>query len=289
MNQSDDRQDSLANQIRSGLSYVDIEMTDAEMHAVCQRMKKYTGVTLPSTGKKLVVSRLIKRIQHHKLATVGQYMSLLESGSFPLESSFFVDALTTNETYFFREPAHFEFITKEVLPNAHKHTRHFRVWSAAASEGQEAYSVAMTLDASAGYMPWEVFGSDINRQVIDTASRGIYPVERLELMPADFLRTYCLKGTGPMEGRLSIIPKLKERVSFDVLNLMGNLPAEMGKFDAIFLRNVLIYFDKHKQAIILKNILSKLKPHGTLFVGISEHIDHQQLGLTQIQKSIFVR
>lgn len=280
---------SLASQIRSELDFIDISISDAEMLAISDLMKRYAGITLPSDGKKLVMSRLIRRIQHHRLATVDAYLALLKDGRHLQERSLFVDALTTNETYFFREPSHFDYLSQVVLPLTYKHSTKLRVWSAAASEGQEAYSIAMTLEAAAGYLPWEVFGSDINRQVIEKAQKGIYPMDRLSAFPDQFLKKYCLKGSGPMEGFLTLTQSIKDRVKFDVLNLNSALPTSIGPFDAIFLRNVLIYFDKAHQYKIIRNVLSKLKNNGYLFVGISEHIDSDILGLKQIEKSIYQR
>lgn len=289
MKQEERCNNSVLSQIRSGLGYMDIAMSDRDMQAVARLIKKYAGITLPSDGKTLVMSRLMRRLHHYQLDSMVDYLSLLESGRYLQERSHFVDALTTNETYFFREPSHFEFLSKSVVPVSFRKTSKLRVWSAASSEGQEAYSIAMALESTAGYMPWEVFGSDINGQVIQTANKAIYPMERLDAFPDGMLKKYCLKGGGPMEGFLSIAPIIKDRVSFDVLNLNGSMPIDMGLFDAIFLRNILIYFDKVHQTRIINNVLSKLKMHGFLFLGISEHIDPGPFGLKQIQKSIFTR
>lgn len=289
MKQEEHFSKSVVSQIRSGLGFSDISMSDGDMLTVAHLMKKYAGISLPADGKTLVLSRLMKRIHFYQLGSMGEYLSLLESGRYLQERSLFVDALTTNETYFFREPAHFDFLSRSVVPVAFRKTSKLRVWSAAASEGQEAYSIAMALESTAGYMPWEVFGSDINRQVIDTASNAIYPMERLDAFPEGMLKKYCLKGSGPMDGYLAIAPIIRDRVSFGVLNLNGSLPIDLGRFDAIFLRNILIYFDKVHQTKIINNVLSKLKQHGFLFLGISEHIDPQPFGLKQVQKSIFTR
>ena len=283
------RDKSVLSQIRYGLGSMDIRMSDLDMQTVARLIKRYAGITLPSDAKTLVLSRLMKRLHHYELDSMEDYLSLLESGSELQERSLFVDALTTNETYFFREPSHFDFLSQSVVPVSFRNTSKLRVWSAAASEGQEAYSVAMVLESTAGYMPWEVFGSDINGQVIDTAKKAVYPMERLDAFPDGMLRKYCLKGGGAMEGFLSIAPLIKDRVTFDVLNLNGALPVDIGLFDAIFLRNILIYFDKAHQVRIINNVLSKLKMHGFLFLGISEHIDPSPFGLKQIQKSIFTR
>jgi len=289
MNQGDNGNQSLTSQIRSGLGLNNISMTDGEMLAICRLMKKYTGITLPINAKRLVLSRLIKRIQYHQLSRVSDYVELLQQDNHPDERSFFVDALTTNETYFFREPAHFEFLARTILPKAFKYTKHFRVWSAASSEGQEAYSIAFTLESVIGHLSWEVVGTDINRQVVAVARKGVYPLERMEHFPTDYLKRYCLKGNGSMTGYMAIGNNIKDKVSFENVNLDSSIPTTLGDFDVIFLRNILIYFDKAHQLKILNNVLSRLKPHGTLFIGTSEHIDPKPYGLRQIKKSIFMR
>ena len=203
------------------------------------------------------------------------------------EIQYFIDALTTNETYFFREYSQFQFLQHTAIPQFKKLNRQVRAWSAAASEGQEAYSIAMVMSASLGITPWQVIGSDINEQVLKKARMGIYPLQRLEHMPQKFLRDYCLKGKGSKEGYFCITPELKNKVKFKQMNLTESLSPSFGKFDVIFLRNVLIYFDKTQQLQIIKKMLSVLNPKGYFIISTTEHLDVNSLGLKQVQKSIY--
>jgi len=277
----------LHKQISSEIELANFSISDTEMRSICSLIKNYSGITLNHRDKHLVISRLTKRIRLHRLKSFHEYISLLDSRKGYEERSAFVEALTTNETYFFREKEHFNFLSSEAIPQLQQHTGMIRAWSAAASQGQEAYSIAMSLASSLGYIPWEVFGSDINQEVLAMAKEGVYPLERLNFMPGHLLKKYCLRGNGPMKGYLAITPELRQRVKFDTFNLNKPLPTDFQKFDIIFLRNVLIYFDKSTQEAIINNVLSALKPKGYFFIGTSEHIEPKHFGLIQVKKSIF--
>jgi chemotaxis protein methyltransferase CheR len=277
----------LYEQIRDEIKFLNVAISDTEMRGICILIKKYSGITLKFNDKQLVLSRLTRRLKVNQIGSFHEYISLLETSANLTERTAFIDALTTNETYFFREPNHFDFLTKQLVPEVAKLSGKVRIWSAAASQGQEAYSIAMTLASCLTYKPWEVFGSDINQQVLSVASKGIYPLERLSLIPDEFLKKYCLQGSGPMAGLMAISSELKQRVSFDSVNLNDPLPVALGKFDAIFLRNVLIYFDKNTQHNIVRNVLSFLKPGGYFFIGTSEYLDTDALNLIQVKKSVY--
>jgi len=264
-----------------------ISITTAEIEAIARLIKKYTGIVISSSDKQQVVSRLHKRLQHHNFCSFRDYIGVLTEENCKKEVQFFIDALTTNETYFFREFSQFEFLQKKALPELKRRHRKIRAWSAAASEGQEAYSMAMIMCASLGITPWQVFGSDINEQVLIKARKGIYPLQRLELMPQKLLRDYCLKGKGSKEGYFCISPELKNKVKFEQMNLKDSLPQSIGQFDIILLRNVLIYFDKAEQIKIVKKLLSTLTPKGYFIISTTEHLDANFFGLKQIQKSIY--
>lgn len=226
------------------------------------------GIDLSDDKKTLVTSRLGKRLRHYDLKNFSQYFDMVVADQPQGERQTCIDLLTTNETYFFREPEHFQFLRKEILANW-RGGRAFRVWSAASSSGEEAYSIAMTLDDVLGTRLWEILGSDISSRVLKKAARGHYAMSRIEGISKQFLRTYCLQGMGEYAGTMLIDKNLRKRVSFFPANLKEPLP-EVGLFDVIFLRNVLIYFDKPTKQLIINQLADKLVPGGYLLIGHSE-------------------
>jgi chemotaxis protein methyltransferase CheR len=238
------------------------------------------GIYLGDSKQMLVGSRLNKRLRHYQLDSYDQYADLLLNNK-GIERQMAIDLLTTNETYFFRETEHFVAFKKLVLEN-HPHNRMFRLWSAASSSGEEAYSLAMVLDDFFGDRgKWEVFGSDINSLVIKKAKLALYQCNRIDAIPQEFLRKYCLKGEGEYEGFLLIDKKLQSKTSFAEINLTKPLP-EVGLFDVIFLRNVLIYFDAKTKEKIIRSLISKLRPKGLLFIGHSESLKSMDLPIDLI-------
>jgi chemotaxis protein methyltransferase CheR len=238
------------------------------------------GIDLGGSKQMLVSSRLTKRLRHYQLENFDQYADLLLNNK-GIERKMAIDLLTTNETYFFRESEHFVALKKWVLEN-HPHDRMFRLWSAASSSGEEAYSIAMVLDDFFGSRgKWEIFGSDINSVVIEKAKLALYQCLRIDAIPQQFLRKYCLKGEGEYEGFLLIDKKLQSKTSFSEINLTKPLP-EVGLFDVIFLRNVLIYFDAKTKEKIIRSLISKLRPKGLLFIGHSESLKSMDLPIDLI-------
>lgn len=233
----------------------------------------------------MVASRLAKRVLHYDLQTYGQYYRLILSGQYPHEFQLMVNILTTNETYFFREPKHFAFLQDQVV----KHWRgdNLRLWSAASSTGEESYSIAMVLAEGLGMRKWEVFGSDVNTDVLDTARRGVYLMDRLENMDPLYMDKYCLKGVRSQEGYFRVDEKLRNRVSFDQINLKAPLPRSLGQFDVIFLRNVLIYFDAETKQDIVQRVISALKPGGYFIISHSETLHSIKTELSTVTPSIY--
>jgi len=229
------------------------------------------GITLADSKKMLVSSRLGSRVQHHGLGSFAQYFRLLNSGESPAEVQIAIDLLTTNETYFFREPRHFEFLQQQVaaIPAGQ---RPLRIWSAAGSTGEEAYSIAMLLEDRFPGRPWEIIASDISTRVLDRARAGHYPMERARHVPKTYLQRFCLKGTGKLQDTLLVERSLRSRVSFLQINLNDRLPA-IGTFDFVFLRNVLIYFNQQTKREVVARVLSVLQPGGWLFIGHSENLN----------------
>lgn len=242
---------------------------DKEFRLFQRMLQDRLGIFLPDQKKALVSHRLWKRLQARQLSCFSDYYRLINQPDEQVELNQVLELLTTNETYFFREPRHFEFLRDTILPGFDSR-RTLRVWSAASSTGEEPYSLAMLLmDRRAG--PWELVASDVNRSVLDKARRGIYRDQRTEQIPPAYRQRFCRKGTGPYTGCLRIVPELRERVRFQQVNLNRPLP-ELGRFDLVFLRNVMIYFDEATKRDVLNRVARVLQPDGWLFVGHSESL-----------------
>jgi len=262
-------------------------MTTKEFELFRKFIYDYAGIFLTPAKQVMVSSRLSKRLNYYQLETYSQYFQLAMSAENPQEFQMLVNILTTNETYFFREPKHFEYLRDEVL----KPWRgdRFRVWSAASSSGEEAYSIAMSLAENLGAREWDILGTDLSTTVLQKAHNGVYLMDRLELLDQQLMEKYCLKGVRSQEGTFRISEKLRQRTRFKQLNLMKPMPPKIGIFDVIFLRNVLIYFDNETKKQVVESILSALKPGGHFFIGHSETLHGITDQLKMIKPSIYVK
>jgi chemotaxis protein methyltransferase CheR len=261
-------------------------ITDEEFGRFQRLIHDLTGISMCPAKKMLVASRLQHRLAHHGLNRYGDYYQRVISDHHPDEKQVLVDVLTTNETYFFREPDHFTLLRDRVLPAAA--TAPFRVWSAACSSGEEVYSLAMVLDAQLAAGSWELLGSDVSRRVLQQAERGHYPMARNEGINAERLRRYCLKGVRRHAGTFLIDERLKRSVRFRQINLKQPLPS-LGRFDVIFLRNVLIYFDQATKKQIVQRVIEPLKKGGYLFISHTENLHGIVSELEMIKPSIFIK
>ncbi|VAW60671.1 Chemotaxis protein methyltransferase CheR [hydrothermal vent metagenome] len=261
------------------------KITNNEFNLFRKFIYDYAGINLSDEKKALVTSRLSKRLRHYSLDTFQEYFDLVTDSPAAGEKQVAIDLLTTNETYFFREPKHFEFLQTKIL-SKWQGNKSFRVWSAASSTGEEAYSIAMLLDDILTSRPWEIFGSDISSRVLQKAQQGHYLQSRIDGIPKAYLKKYCLKGTGTHEGTLLIDKNLRKRVTFSPVNLKNPL-GNPGMFDVIFLRNVLIYFDMETKRHIIKQLVDKIQPEGYLFVGHSESLKGIHEGLEFIAPAVY--
>lgn len=236
----------------------------------------------------MVIGRLSARVRQLSLPGFRAYRELLNRPAEIDERQNFIDLMTTNETYFFREPAHFNLLGKEILEAQPSLPRPFRIWSAASSSGEEAYSMAMTLHDHLGDRTglWEVTGTDICRRVLERARRGHYRMERLDSMPRQYLFQYCLKGFGSQEGNMLVDRRLRDRVRFLHLNLAAPFQ-DIGPFDVIFLRNVLIYFQQDMKRAIVDRVVRQLRPGGWLVIGHSESLRGMDERLNQYSPSVY--
>jgi chemotaxis protein methyltransferase CheR len=270
------------------------EIALGDLHALAPRdfervrkmLHQAAGIELGPEKHALVLNRLQKRVRALRLRGFRAYVDLILDPEQGEERQRAVDLLTTNETFFFREPAHFKFLAHWLIGADRPGHPTWRVWSAASSSGEEAYSIAMTMAATLGSDRWEVLGSDISRRVLERARIGHYPLVRMEEFPLDYLRRYCLKGQGPQDGTLLIDKKIRNRVTFQAINFMEPLPP-IGTFHAVFLRNALIYFKREEKQIILRRVEEVVKPGGFLFVSHSESLFGLAGDLELVKPSIY--
>jgi chemotaxis protein methyltransferase CheR len=268
------------------LTIVNIPITDAEFAQFQKLIFQIAGISLSDAKKVLLVGRLTKRLKTLGFSSFGQYYRHVIDEQGKAERQIMVDLLTTNETYFFREPKHFDFLRDLAL--SARRNGPFRVWSAASSTGEEAYTIAMVLAEALGNSPWEIVGTDISTQVLEKARSGHYSLERADGIPPHLLKKYCLKGLNEYAGTLLITKELRERAQFMQSNLLDPRKG-MGQFDVILLRNVMIYFDNDTKRKVIANLLPYLKPDGHFIVGHSESLNGLTNDLTQLRPTIYRR
>lgn len=242
-----------------------------------------TGISLTVQKRMLVSSRLLQRLRTLQLNSYEDYFRRIVADS--AETQIAINLLTTNETYFFREEAHFGLLSSLIKSNALPPD--LSVWSAACSSGEEAYSIAFTLAGSLGLQSgWTVDASDINTDVLELARRGVYPLSKAARVPAAMLRQYCLKGTGKDEGLFQIDNVVRQQIRFYCWNLL-QAGDEKKQYDVIFLRNVLIYFDKNVKGKVLGHLRRRLKPNGFFMIGHAESIQGIVPGIEVIRPGCY--
>jgi len=260
-------------------------LTDAEFAQFQALLRGITGIHLSEFKKTLLAARLGSRLRARQARTFTDYYKIVKNPQEAGELQLAIDLLTTNETFFFREPEHFQ-VLKDYIAALRPVPSPFRVWSAASSSGEEAYSIAMVLADVLGGGKWEVAGSDISTRVLERARAGLYPLERNGGIPTDYLHRFCLKGQGPQEGMMLIGKQLRERVHFAQVNLNEPIP-DLGRFDLIFLRNILIYFQNDQKRKVVEAILPRLKPQGLLIVGHSENLMGVSDRVRQVRPTVY--
>lgn len=258
-------------------------LDDHEFKLFRNLIHKLAGISLSDAKKPLVAGRLSKRLRQLELVSYSEYFGRVQRDSEELQVV--IDLLTTNETYFFREPRHFDFLRQQILPGCIGRGP-LRIWSGACSSGEEPYTIAMLLAEHLGQRPWEIVASDLSQRVLSQAATGLYKMEDAEGIPGTLLRKHCLRGVGRQEGAFMINPALRERISFRQINLNHALP-NIGQFDVIFLRNVMIYFDLTTKQQVLKRILPLLRPGGHFIISHSENLNGVTDALKSVQPSIY--
>lgn len=230
---------------------------------------QHAGISLSEAKSDMVYSRVGRRLRSVGATSFKQYLDNLESENNPAEWEAFTNALTTNLTSFFREEHHFPILAEHLLTLK----KPIRIWCSAASTGEEPYTIAMTACEAFGTLkpPVEIIATDIDTNVLATAARGVYPYERVSKLSDARKKQFFLRGSGANEGSVRVRNELRSLITFHQLNLLEAQWAIKEPFDAIFCRNVMIYFDKPTQSKILSRFVPLMKPHALLFAGHSEN------------------
>ncbi|KQQ96842.1 CheR family methyltransferase [Massilia sp. Leaf139] len=255
----------------------EFDFTRADFERVRALIYRRAGISLADSKQEMVYSRLARRLRATGIQSFGKYLDDLEAGRLGEEWEAFTNALTTNLTSFFREAHHFPLLADHVNGLRGHGKEPLTIWCSASSTGEEPYSIAMTLCEAFDSLtpPVQIIATDIDTNVLATASEGVYGMERLEKMAPERLKRFFLKGKGRHEGMARVRPELRQLVTFRQLNLLSDSwplgGPNGGQFDAIFCRNVMIYFDKETQRKILARFVPLMKPHALLFAGHSEN------------------
>ncbi len=254
------------------------------------------GIYLSPVKKALLEGRLSRRVRELGLTSFGAYYRRVVEGD-GKELVRLLDYISTNETHFFREPQHFEFLEKHVFPEwtaqaatAHR-ARRVRVWSTACSTGEEPYSLAMTLWAyfspAAGW-EIEILATDLSTRALERARAAIWPLERAREIPPRYLKSCMLRGTRSQAGKIKVSPEIRSVVEFQRLNLKDDTYPVTGFFDLIFCRNVLIYFDSELRLRVIQRLLNHLAPTGYLFLGHAETLSSLADRVRSVMPTVYV-
>jgi len=255
-----------------------------------------SGIWLGEHKHALLTGRLAKRLRLLGLDSMQEYFQLVTQPDQQHERAVMIDCITTNQTHFFREPRHFDFLAQQVFPRWQREAssgarvQHLRLWSAGCSTGEEPYSLAMLLlkhfPAEQGW-ELEVLATDICTRVLERARGAVYPIEKAKEIPPEFLRVYMLKGRGEKKGVMKVNPDLHRIVRFARVNLHADSYPILGAFDLIFCRNVLIYFDQKSKEKVIAGVLQHLSPSGLLVVGHSEHLGTVSPHLRSVAPNVY--
>ncbi|GAB7563358.1 chemotaxis protein CheR [Methylobacillus methanolivorans] len=263
----------------------EFEFTEADFSRVRKLIYQAAGISLSDSKHEMVYSRLARRLRATGISNFTRYLDMLESEAASDEWEAFTNALTTNLTSFFREHHHFPILAEHIR----KAAQPISIWCCASSTGEEPYSLAMTACEAFGTLrpPVEIIATDIDTNVLATAAAGIYSDDRIEKLPMEQKKKFFLRGTGRQQGLVRVRDDLRKLITFKPLNLLSSSWPVNGQFDAIFCRNVMIYFDKPTQSTILKRFVPLMKPNGLLFAGHSENFLYATDAFRLLGKTVY--
>lgn len=267
-------------------------LSEDEFAFICDFVFKQTGIVLNEGKREMVYRRFSRIVRERKLPSFKAYYELLKSNP-DQEMSYFINAITTNLTSFFRENHHFDYLINQELPRLLKtkrQTKHLRIWSCASSTGEEPYSIAISVvEAMNSELPaWDakILATDIDTNVLAHGKNGIYDIKRIEGINPDYKGKYFHRGTNDNQNKIKVDNKLKKLLTFKSLNLLHEWPMKR-KFDIIFCRNVIIYFNKATQQELFHRYYDILEPGGLLILGHSESLGKAQRYFENVGRTIF--
>jgi chemotaxis protein methyltransferase CheR len=272
------------------------QLSNKDFKFICEYVYQSTGIVLNDSKREMLYRRLTRIVREKKLNSFADYCHILREDSND-ERDYFINAITTNLTSFFRENHHFDFLTSKELPGWLKEKsiqangkKRLRIWSSASSTGEEPYSIAITLMESMQKQlkEWDVkiLATDIDSNVLETGKKGIYDIKRIEEIPTALKKKYFYQGCGQSNSNVKVRNDIKELITFKQLNLLHEWPMK-GPFDAIFCRNVIIYFDKKTQLELFSRYYEMLAPGGLFFLGHSENLGNYQQYFENVGRTIF--
>jgi chemotaxis protein methyltransferase CheR len=265
----------------------EFNFTKGDFERVRALIYKRAGISLADSKQEMVYSRVARRLRATGIVSFSTYLDDLEAGRLGDEWESFTNALTTNLTSFFREAHHFPLLVEHLkkLPPGQAIT----IWCCASSTGEEPYSIAMAVCEAFDSLnpPVKIVATDIDTNVLAVGANGVYGIERIEKVAPHRAKRFFLRGKGEQEGMVRVRPELRKMVSFKHLNLLADSWPVTGQFDAIFCRNVMIYFDKATQRKILARFVPLMKPHALLFAGHSENFLYVSESLRLRGKTVY--
>ncbi len=273
------------NVIPARLSRTTFSLSDKELERFGKLIYRRAGIVVTVQKREMIFNRLSRRVRELALTSFSDYAAILESHVEHPEWQNFINALTTNLTSFFRESYHFPLLAA----HARERANGYRVWCTAASTGEEPLSIAITLDECLGasLSGPRIWASDIDTNVLSTAESGVYRLSDLQELTLEQKRNYFLRGSGENSERVKVKRELLASIHYQQLNLLDARWAVPEPFDAIFCRNVMIYFDAPTQLKLLQRFARMLKPGGLLFVGHSEHFNHASIPFRLRGQSVY--
>ena len=268
------------------------QLSDKEFSRLSQFIIKETGIKIHQGKRIMLQSRLYKRLKSLNIYSFGEYCDYVFSKMGYLEIDNMIDVVCTNKTSFFRESHHFEFLTEFILPKLlNQNNRYIKIWSAGCSSGEEPYTIAMVIqffiESIRKPLDFQILGTDISTIMLNTAVNAVYDVNRMNEIPQLIKNKYLLKSKSADKQTVRINREIRNKIMFRRLNLMDNSYDVQDKFDVIFCRNVLIYFERELQEKVIYRLCKHLKPGGYFLIGHSESLFSMDLPLTQLKPTIF--
>jgi chemotaxis protein methyltransferase CheR len=271
------------------------ELSDSEFKKLSQFIMSEYGIKMPIEKKVMLQSRLQKRLKELNILSFKEYIKYLFSPhGMSEEVIHMMDVVSTNKTDFFRESVHFDYLLSDILPELYekKNIRHVNIWSAGCSSGEEPYTMAITLsefkEAHSGF-DYSIVASDISTKMLKIAVNAIYAEDRTVDIPFTLKKKYLLRSKNREDKKVRIVPALRDKIEFKRINLLELTPSARPKYDIVFCRNVLIYFDRPTQYKILRVFCSNIEPGGYLFLGHSESITGLELPLKPLIPTVFTK